>query len=107
MPIFLPPLRERKADLPELVKFFINKFSKKLARLMIGMSPDALAVLQQYRFPGNIRELENLIERAFIVENSDHITANSLPEHVIAEARTKSSETQISGYKGPLDFDSF
>ncbi|MEK6555993.1 MAG: sigma-54 dependent transcriptional regulator [Bdellovibrionota bacterium] len=107
MPIFLPPLRERKDDLAELVKFFINKFSKKLGRIMMGMKPDALAVLQQYRFPGNIRELENLIERAFIVENSDYITASSLPEHVIAEARVKATETQINGYRGPLDFDSF
>lgn len=106
MPIFLPPLRERKSDLKELVQFFINKFSKKIGRIMMGISQDALEALQSYRFPGNIRELENIIERAFIVENSNTITIQALPENVISEARAKPLEVH-GNYKGPLDFDSF
>lgn len=107
MPIFLPPLRERQDDLPALVDFFIQKFAKKLGRNISSMNADALAVLGRYRFPGNIRELENIIERAFIVENSDQIRLSSLPDHILNEAKNSQETTQINGYKGPLDFDSF
>lgn len=107
MPIFLPPLRERQDDLPALVDFFIQKFAKKTGRTIGAMSSDALGILGRYRFPGNIRELENIVERAFIVENSDQIRMTSLPDHILSEAKSTSEMTQISGYKGPLDFDSF
>jgi DNA-binding NtrC family response regulator len=107
MPIFLPPLRERQDDLEALVKFFINKFAKKLNRPIQAMAADAFALLKRYRFPGNIRELENIIERAFIVEHGNIITAQSLPQNVIEEAQSRPDMAVVAGYRGPLDFDSF
>ncbi len=80
MPIFLPPLRERSDDIEALAHNFIKKFSKHHGRVINGITPEAMDLLKSYRWPGNIRELENVIERSFIVENSHVITADSLPE---------------------------
>lgn len=80
MPIFLPPLRERRDDISALVQHFIKKFSKTMGREIDGVSPQALELLKSYRWPGNIRELENTMERAFIVESGSQVQPESLPE---------------------------
>lgn len=107
MPIFLPPLRERISDLQGLIQFFISKFSRKLNRAIRGVTPDALHILEKYRWPGNIRELENVIERAFILENSDYITASSLPDNILLDAKNGAQISITGKYVGPLDYDSF
>lgn len=107
MPIFLPPLRERRDDISELVRYFIRKHNRKLGREIGGISEDALAVLRQYRWPGNIRELENVIERAFIMENSNRLTPASLPESLRAQANANQEMDSVQNYSGPLDFDAF
>lgn len=61
----LPPLRERMEDIPPLVDNFLSKFNQELERTVTGITPEAMAVLERYHWPGNIRELENCIERAF------------------------------------------
>lgn len=107
MPIFMPPLRDRLDDMESLVHYFTRKFNRKHNRTMDGIKADAVLALKSYRWPGNIRELENVIERAFIIENSNQISLSSLPENVLA---AKSEEDQVSfpsGYSGPLDFDRF
>ncbi len=76
--IHVPPLRERLEDLPELVGYLIQKMNGKIGRKMKSMTTDALEHLGRYSFPGNIRELENLIERAFIFAESDSITLRDL-----------------------------
>jgi len=65
-PITVPPLRERKDDIPLLANSFIKQFSKKLGRVITSVDPQAIAALQSYRWPGNIRELRNTIERSVI-----------------------------------------
>lgn len=80
MPIFLPSLKERREDIPQMVKHFIAKFNKKQNKKIIGITPEALSLLQRYDWPGNIRELENVIEHAFILEEGTHLTVQSLPE---------------------------
>ena len=117
MPIFMPPLRERTEDIPQLVQHFIRKFSKEHGREMTSIAPDALTALKSGRWPGNIRELENVIERAFVVENSNVITLGSLPENLrgapMATAPTPATAaaagTKAGGvsFQGPLDFDLF
>ncbi len=82
MPIFLPPLRDRADDIPALVQSFIKKFAKSHYSSIDGISTTAIEILKSYRWPGNIRELENAVERAFIVENSHQIQVESLPEAV-------------------------
>ncbi len=107
MPIFLPPLRERADDIEALAQNFIKKFSKQHGRIIIGFSTQALALLKSYRWPGNIRELENVIERAFIVENSDTITSDSLPDNVKQVSKNKDEKPNPTENSGPLDFDAF
>lgn len=82
MPIFLPPLRDRVDDLPALVKYFIQKFSKTHTSPIETVSDEALELLKKYPWPGNIRELENVIERAFILETGPTISVQSLPENI-------------------------
>jgi DNA-binding NtrC family response regulator len=94
MPIFLPPLRERTDDIDELAQYFIKRFIKSHDRLISGVDAEALNILKNYNWPGNIRELENIIERAFIVENSERITAGSLPENVLRKSREQSEKTR-------------
>ncbi len=77
--IQLPPLRERREDIPALVNHFIRRFSKRFRREIRGISADALNALMTYDFPGNVRELENLIERAFAMGAREQITLADLP----------------------------
>ncbi|PYO00050.1 MAG: hypothetical protein DMD91_11275 [Candidatus Rokuibacteriota bacterium] len=77
--IQLPGLRERREDTSSLVNHFIRRFNKRLRRDVKGITPDALAALTAYDFPGNVRELENLIERAFAMGSRDQITLADLP----------------------------
>ena len=83
MPITLPPLCERKEDLPLLVQNFIRHFNEKQGAKISKVSPEAMSLFQQYEWPGNIRELENVIEHAFILEESDQIQTTSLPENFL------------------------
>ncbi|MGE4130708.1 MAG: sigma-54-dependent transcriptional regulator [Bdellovibrionales bacterium] len=107
MPIFLPPLRERIEDLENLVSHFVRRFNKKMGRQISGLEPDAVAILRHYRWPGNIRELENLIERCFVLENGTTITLSTLPEAVRNASQSDVNFDASAGYSGPLDFDRF
>jgi transcriptional regulator with PAS, ATPase and Fis domain len=82
VPIVLPSLRERKGDIPMLVKHFIEKYNKRLNKKIEGVADDALALLDQWPWPGNIRELENLMERVIVFSDGPLITAKDLPEPV-------------------------
>uniref|UniRef100_A0A7C4YD17 Sigma-54-dependent Fis family transcriptional regulator n=1 Tax=candidate division WOR-3 bacterium TaxID=2052148 RepID=A0A7C4YD17_UNCW3 len=73
-PIELPPLRERIEDIPLLVQHFIKKYSFELKKKVTGIEDDALKRLQEYRWVGNVRELENIIERAIIISEGEKIT---------------------------------
>ncbi|HSE93537.1 MAG TPA: sigma-54 dependent transcriptional regulator [Methylomirabilota bacterium] len=77
--IVLPPLRERRDDIPPLVNHFIRRFNKRFHRDVRGITPDALSALTAYDFPGNVRELENLIERAFALGSREQLTLADLP----------------------------
>lgn len=84
VPIYLPALAERKNDLETLINNFIKKFNAAHSKRVIGVAADALQVMKRYSWPGNIRELENVIEHCFILENSNLISISSLPESVLA-----------------------
>lgn len=82
--IEVPPLRERREDLNELVAAFVKVYSAKHGREVVDVSAEALALLSDYEFPGNVRELANLIERAVIVSNSSRLEVENLPEPIRA-----------------------
>jgi two-component system, NtrC family, response regulator AtoC len=77
--IVVPPLRERKRDIAPLVSAFLRQFNQRFGRDVTGVSPEALAAFQAYDFPGNIRELENLLERAYALGVKTEITLADLP----------------------------
>jgi two-component system response regulator AtoC len=79
IPIRMPPLRERIEDLPELAKFFLRRYNTKFRKTIQGIADSTMKVLQSYWWPGNIRELENLIERLVAVTDKDWITDEDLP----------------------------
>lgn len=89
--IKIPALRQRKEDLPLLIDHCIKKHSDKLGIKVHGISKEALAILLEHNWPGNIRELENCIERAIILTENQEINAQSLPKSV----RSISSETDL------------
>jgi formate hydrogenlyase transcriptional activator len=70
-PIHVPPLRERRADIPDLVRHFLHAFGRRLGKAVSHVSPATLTLLTEYPWPGNVRELENLVERAMIVTAGD------------------------------------
>jgi two-component system, NtrC family, response regulator AtoC len=86
MPIHLPPLRERRGDIPLLVGYFIDMFNKKLQKDIEGLSSEAMPILMGYAWPGNIRELENVIERALLLAKGRWITPEDLPSHISKES---------------------
>jgi DNA-binding NtrC family response regulator len=81
-PITIPPLRERKEDIPVLCVHFLNKYKKEFDREVRSISPEALGLLTKYSWPGNVRELENAICRAMVATESEKIDVDSLPEEI-------------------------
>jgi Nif-specific regulatory protein len=79
----MPPLRERREDIPLLARFFAAKYSQKCKRRIMGISAEARQCLMNYDWPGNVRELENAIERAVVMGSSDLICPEDLPEAVL------------------------
>jgi DNA-binding NtrC family response regulator len=77
--VSLPPLRSRREDIPALVNHFLRRYNRRFRRDVKGITPDALATLSGYDFPGNVRELENVIERAFAMGAREQITLADLP----------------------------
>jgi len=79
IPIALPPLRERREDIPLLAEHFLAKYSEQMEKRITGVSHEAMALLARHEWPGNIRELENAIERAVALEVTPTILPDSLP----------------------------
>jgi two-component system response regulator PilR (NtrC family) len=92
IPIQLPPLRERREDIPLLVAHFLQKFGKDLGKEARGVAPEAMIVLERYHWPGNIRELENVLERAIVLGAGDMLGIESLPETLRRERPVKGME---------------
>jgi two-component system response regulator PilR (NtrC family) len=80
--IQLPPLRQRKEDIPALVQHFIDKYSRENGKVVDGVSPEVLQILMDYDWPGNVRELENVIERGVVLTTSESIGVELVPDHV-------------------------
>lgn len=82
----MPPLREHPEDVPMLAEYFLERFCQEQGKSLNGISQEALNVLLRYPFPGNVRELENLVERAVAFETKEIVLVDSLPEKVVRSA---------------------
>jgi len=94
--IRIPSLRERKEDIPLLTSHFLKRYSEELGKQISQISSEALRVLVQYDYPGNVRELQNIIERAMALETSQELTAQNLSSYI---------EEQLPIKKRPLDLE--
>ena len=81
-PIVIPPLRDRREDIPLLANHFLNTFAEKTAKSVKAISADALGLLIQYDFPGNVRELQNIIERAVLLETTELLQPSNLSPQI-------------------------
>jgi DNA-binding NtrC family response regulator len=101
--IHLPPLRERREDIPHLVSYFLSRFTRELHKEVLGVSREAMEALVNYRWPGNIRELENAIKRAMVICKGNEILPEHLPEQITAtdRAREQAGE-ELENTLGPL-----
>jgi sigma-54 specific flagellar transcriptional regulator A len=91
IPIFVPPLRERKEDIPMLAEFFLKKVCRREGIPIKKLSQDVIECLLEYNFPGNVRELENMVERMVILTDDEVISLDKLP-HPMVEKLTKVKE---------------
>jgi len=99
VPIHLPPLRERKDDIPPLVNHFLQKFNKEMGRKVAHVSLDAIEILTEYDYPGNVRELENIIEHAMVFCTGETLSA----EHLQKEIRQPDQFKEMIKAERPLN----
>jgi DNA-binding NtrC family response regulator len=107
VPITLPPLRERRDDIPELAAYFLDRFSRETKKRVTTVSPEAMDRLLGYAWPGNVRELANVIERALVLGQGATITPRDLPPRVVASAGEPapdggSYQTAVNAYRREL-----
>src|SRR5271166_4923983 len=103
IPIHVPPLRERRDDIPLLARHFLERFRKQMEKPIESISPQAMIRLESYDWPGNVRELENTIERAVALESGPEISVTVLPER-IAVSKSESSASAVSSSSNAADF---
>jgi len=101
----IPPLRERSGDIASLAFHFLRRFSEELGKNLTDIEPDALQLLARHPFPGNVRELENVLERAVALEDGERITLWSLPPHLRLRAQPAAVETPLTLPDAGVDLD--
>src|SRR2546428_2959520 len=106
IPIKLPPLRERTEDVPQLADFFLKRYNTRFRKKILGVTESTMSVLKKYWWPGNIRELENLIERLVAVSDKDYISEEDLPlEFHFAQLETQGTRTDSFFENGRKTFE--
>ena len=96
IPVTIPPLRERRSDIPQLVNYFLERLNRAKQTATTGCSPDAMTRLMEHHWPGNIRELENMIERLVVLSQSVTIEVSDLPERL--QRRSVTAEPTASHF---------
>jgi transcriptional regulator with GAF, ATPase, and Fis domain len=97
-PIFLPPLRERREDIPALADYFLKHYSSNIRSETISLSPAALKQLEDYSWPGNIRELQHLIERHVLQARSGRIESIEIPDQIPGNEFSATIEPEVKSY---------
>jgi len=96
IPIFLPPLRERREDILALAKHFMDTYKREFAKQVSGISPQAERLIVGYHWPGNIRELKNVIERAIILGNEETLAVDHLPPEITSRIATAATTSLVT-----------
>ncbi len=97
--VHIPPLRERKQDIPELVSYFMNKFNREMKKEVVDISPEAMEKIVSYGWPGNVRQLENVLKRAMVLCQGEWI----LEEQIVLEKGTEKEEADGGLTKRPVE----
>jgi PAS domain S-box-containing protein len=95
IPIYIPPLRERRDDMPYLIHFFLNRYNKKYGKKK-SISKEAMGLLISYSWPGNVREVANVIERLVVITHGDYLLPNNLPKEIFEKPCSQILEEGIS-----------
>lgn len=103
--IKLPPLRERREDIPLLAEHFLKKYSRELNKNITKISPDALQILLQYDYPGNVRELQNIIERAVALETGSELSSQNLHSYLNEQPSVKKGLFDLEIPKEGIDLE--
>ena len=106
IPIKIPALRERRSDIPLLFHYFMEEFNHSRSRKLQGITPDAMSLLMNYGWPGNIRELENLVERLAILKGNGIVDVNDLPEKYRRELPVSLDTSRLEIPDQGMDFNS-
>jgi Nif-specific regulatory protein len=101
----LPPLRERPEDIPILVRYFINKYSSKMNKAIRQISHEAMSIIMNYQWPGNIRELENVLERAVALSETEEIKTDDLPLEIMPSIETRHPGWSLREIKKDLELE--
>jgi transcriptional regulator with PAS, ATPase and Fis domain len=102
VPVVIPPLRERRGDLALLIDHFVQHYNRVYGKSIEALSPEAMRLLLDYHYPGNIRELENILQHAFVLCQGTTITTKHLPAHVITPEQKAQKQTSADSWQ---DFD--
>ena len=94
-PIVIPPLRDRREDIPLLADYFLKKYAQKVKKSIEAISADTLRLLMQYNFRGNVRQLENIIERAVLLETTDLLQSRNLSPQILSMISSQSTSSSL------------
>lgn len=100
IPIRIPPLRDRRDDIPLLVEHFIAKYNRERGRALEGVRPESVDILRRYTWPGNVRELENLVERIVVLKGSGWLEPSDIPEKIRRAERFLGDAIPVLGETG-------
>lgn len=100
IPIYVPPLRERRSDIPLLIQFFLSRYNSEGGRSVSGVDDEAMNILLNYGWPGNVRELENLMERIVVLKGEGPISVKDLPPHLNGEGAEANSGAMLFSTEG-------
>lgn len=103
IPIKIPPLRERKEDLPPLIRFFLHRFAEKYQRDVPKITKEAYVALLNYNYPGNVRELKHILERALLLSQDNEISLEDLPEEVASASSSTQGELCFKKYRDLIE----
>lgn len=97
--IKLPPLRNRGEDIALLTRHFLEKYAEKMGKIGVELDPEALEILKGYRWPGNVRQLENVVKRMLVMARGEQITPDDLPDEIVATAEKRPGKRKAGFFK--------